>query len=168
MCLKLFAPRRVDRHPVQHIRRYERRGHDQLRHRKLVPHVFKQLFRLARLDQRRNVQKILGGQIFFHGLFMDELFHDLRAFAVSKQLVDRDAEDLGDLGQFGDVGHGLPPLPVADSLEADAEPVGQLHLRHVALFAQGGYGFGYALHIKHGVSSYLAPCEWIGYGIAFL
>lgn len=53
------------------------------------------------------------------------------------------------LGQFGNVGHGVAPLPIAHRLIGNIHPVRKFHLRHTFLLSQLRYLSAYFLHIEH-------------------
>ena len=124
--------------PIQHLAAEEGSEQDQvLAGEPFIAGVF--LHRALHLllgQDRSQLLRLFEGHL---GRFVaGDLRSDLRGAAVAQNVVDADAEELGEVGQLGDVRAAQPALPVADRLKADAHRIGQLHLRHALLLAQAG------------------------------
>ena len=70
--------------------------------------------------------------------------------ALAEQLVDRDAEQRGQLRQDGNIRAGKIVLPLADRLRADADVLGKLLLRHTEALAVkfDAFSDGRLIHVE--------------------
>ena len=85
----------------------------------------------------------------FYRLLVGRLRRVGRRFAAH-QLVQRNAEEIGDLRQHRHVRQRLGALPFADGLIGIVEFFGKFGLRHTMLLAQFGQVFGNVLpHVRH-------------------
>ena len=62
------------------------------------------------------------------------------------------AQDIAQVFEFTNIGHGVAAFPVTDGLIADHELVGQFHLGHIFCFAQQGDAGTYFFCVEHDCS----------------
>ena len=110
--------------------------------------VFCYLFHLAGAQYLgRLLQLLLGVFCRLYRLPGGYFFH--YRVAAAQDFIHRHTKNFGQFRQLGNIGHGIAPLPVGNSLIADAHAVCQFKLCHILFLAQLRYSFADSYRIKH-------------------
>ena len=101
----------------------------------LLKGIFHQLLYIGRREDRGDFFDFLVGKDFLDRficifLFINDPFQGFGCVCAQK-FFQADVQNATELFQLGDIGHGIAPLPVGDSLITDFHGICQIHLCHI-------------------------------------